>query len=256
MVDSTPGGRGLEEFVAPYPWARGYVHGERLGAHAARNVGVGLATGEVIAFMDPDMTADREWLERLEGRLREGKTVVGGGVDCPAGYWSRAVHLTKYGWWLSGGRARRRTQLPSGNLCLGRSLFLEVGGFPDRYWEGDTELSYRLRERGEELWHEPAARTVHLDVPSGRAFLRERFARGWDTALARRRRHGWGWGVRLARTAAAPAVWAVMMGRSAVMAGQAGWMSRWLVSLPVVGAGLAWWVAGECAGYWAREGGG
>jgi glycosyltransferase involved in cell wall biosynthesis len=254
VVDSTPGGRSLEEFVAPYRWARGYVHGERLGAHAARNLGAGMATGEVIAFVDPDMTADREWLERLEGRLREGKPVVGGGVDCPAGYWARAVHLTKYGWWLSGGRGRGRTQLPSGNLCLARSLFLAAGGFPDRYWEGDTELSYRLRERWEELWHEPAARTVHLDIPSGWAFLRERFSRGWDTALARRRRHGWGRAERALRTAAAPMVWAVMLGRSAAMAARAGWAGRWVASLPVVGAGLAWWVAGECGGYWTQEG--
>jgi len=253
LVDSTPGGRGLEEFLAPYSWARGHVHPGRLGAHAARNLGASLATGEVLAFMDPDMTAHGDWLEQFERRLREGKTVVGGGVDCPPGYWARAVHVTKYGWWLTGGRARKRTQLPSGNLCLSRSLFHAVGGFPDRFWEGDTELSYRLREEGQELWHEPKAGTVHLDIPSWGDFLRERRSRGRDTAMARRGRHGWGWGQRALRTAGAPLVWLLMLWRSAEHAFRSRWTGRWVVSLPVIGAGLAWWVAGECAGYWGNR---
>jgi glycosyltransferase involved in cell wall biosynthesis len=252
LVDSTPGGQGLADLLAPYPWAQGYVHPQRLGAHAARNLAAGLATGEILAFIDPDMTAHPQWLERLDRQLQNGHSVVGGGVDCPPHYWARTVHLTKYGWWLSGGSARPRTQLPSGNLCLPRSLFFEVGSFPDRYWEGDTELSYRLRDKGHLLWHEPNAVTVHLDVPPWQGFLRERRLRGYDTALARTSRHRWGTGQRLLRSLASPLVWLLMLWRSACHAVGSGWGLRWLLSSPIIAAGLAWWVAGECSGYWKK----
>lgn len=254
FVDSTPGGKGLAALLAPYPWALGYLHPQRLGAHAARNLGAAMATGEILAFIDPDMTAHPQWLQCLDQQLQSGRTVVGGGVDCPPTYWAQTVHLTKYGWWLSGGPARSRSQLPSGNLCLPRKLFFDAGTFPDRFWEGDTELSYRLRQKGHLLWHEPSATTVHWDVPPWTGFLRERRLRGYDTALARRSRNGWGLVERLLRTLAAPLVWLLMLWRSAAYAIRSGWGVRWLLSSPVIAAGLACWVAGECSGYWARAG--
>jgi GT2 family glycosyltransferase len=244
LIDSTPGGPEGEAAAGRYARTRYYHHPERLGAHAARNLGARMAQGEWLAFMDPDMTASPEWLETFR-RAPAGVRCAGGGVDCPPGYWARAVHLTKYGWWLPGGRTRRHTQLPSGNLCLRKDLFFEMGGFPDRYWEGDTELSLRLRARGVELWFLPEARTVHYDAPGWGGFLRERWERGADTARARMARHGWSAVQRWLRAAAAPLVWGVMMGRSAAHAVRAGWGGRWLLAAPVIGAGLAAWTAGE-----------
>ncbi|MBE7542849.1 MAG: glycosyltransferase [Bryobacteraceae bacterium] len=246
LVDSTPTGPAGEDVAKRHDRTRWYHHPERLGAHAARNLAAGMAEGRYLAFMDPDMTAAPDWLDRFRRALeQEGRVVVGGGVDSPPGYWARAVHLTKYGWWLSGGRAKVHSQLPSGNFCLPRALFLEMGGFPDRYWEGDTELSYQLRGRGLELWHLPEARTTHYDAPPLRGFLRERWQRGVDTAQARMTRLGWSGMQRALRVGASPVTWAVMMARSARLAIEAGWGGRWLGAAPVIGVGLAAWVAGE-----------
>lgn len=247
VIDSTPGDRRCGEIADRFAKARYYHHPERLGAHAARNLAAGLARGEILAFIDPDMTADSEWLMTLDRcRGNSPRAVVGGGVDCPRGYWVRAVHLTKYGWWLSGGRPAARSQLPSGNLGIARDLFVEMGGFPDRFWEGDTELSYRLRARGVELRLAPDARTVHFDAPTVGGFLRERWLRGLDTGLARRARMQWRAAHRIMRIGVAPLTWMVMMTRSARLAWISGWGVRWVAASPVIGAGLAAWVAGEC----------
>ncbi len=250
LVDSTPGVDAVSPVAAAYPWAKCHHHPERLGAHAARNLAAQMATGELLAFMDPDMTAAPDWLAQLDAEQQRGHTVVGGGVDCPIGYWTQAVHLTKYGWWLSGGRLDTRSQLPSGNLCLPRRLFLEVGGFPDRFWEGDTALSDTLAARNITLWHQPAAVTVHNDVPSWRSFLRERYLRGYDTARARTQRNGWGKWQRGARTLASPLTWMLMLWRGARLAVRSGWGRRWLFASPVIGAGLLCWVVGESRANW------
>ncbi len=246
VIDSTPGDPSCADIANRHPQTCGHHHPQPLGAHAARNLAAQSAAGHFLAFIDPDMTADPDWLQTLHRAFHSGSaTVAGGGVDCPPGYWSRAVHLTKYGWWLSGGRPAIRPQLPSGNFSLPRDLFLELGGFPGRFWEGDTELSYTLRARRLDLWHLPDARTVHYDAPPLRHFLRERWLRGIDTVKARSARLCWSLPHRLVRIAAAPAIWAVMMARSARFAFKSRWGLRWLLASPVIALGLASWVAGE-----------
>ena len=206
-----------------------------------------MAAGEILVFIDPDMTADPEWLATFNRAFEDGHIdVAGGGVDCPPGYWSCAVHLTKYGWWLPGGPDGKRPQLPSGNFSLSKQLFLDVGGFPDRFWEGDTELSYRLRARGLELSYVPKARTTHYDTPPFSAFIKERWLRGFDTGQARMARMHWHAVHRAMLVVAAPITWVVMVARSARFAIESGWGMRWVAAAPVIGVGLAAWVAGEC----------
>jgi len=249
LIDSTPGNNVACCIAESYDQVRCHHHPMRLLPHAARNLGAAMASGEILAFTDPDMTADARWIEQLVAAHSSGKTVIGGRVDSPPGWWNRAVHITKYGWWVPGGPAGPRPQLPSGNFSLSRRLFQEVGGFPALHWSGDTELSYCLRDQGHELWLLAEATTTHMDRALPGQFMRERFARGFDTAQSRKSRHSWTRWHCLARLLAAPLVPFLMLLRCGRYLGESGRTLEWLAALPVVSAGLAAWALGEAVAY-------
>jgi glycosyltransferase involved in cell wall biosynthesis len=66
-----------------------YLHLRRFGLSAARNVGMQSTAGDIIAFMDDDCEADREWLSRLDAGFRDDVGFVCGSVEAPsrAGRW-------------------------------------------------------------------------------------------------------------------------------------------------------------------------
>ena len=249
LVDSTPGDDQAVAIGRAYPFVRCHKSPERLAAHAARNQGARLARGELLVFTDPDMRAHPDWLAHLGRQHDEGARVVGGGVDCPPGYFNRGVHMTKYGWWLSGGPVQRRPQLPSGNFSVLRVVFERAGGFPSRFWAGDSELSWRLRAMGYELVFEPRAALTHMHEPGLREFVTERFARGRDFGQARVLRERWGLVRRALQGGLAPAV-------PSLMAVKAGWFAvrtchsfLWLATLPVQLVGYAAWALGEATAF-------
>jgi glycosyltransferase involved in cell wall biosynthesis len=67
--------------VAAFPDVR-LLHEPTPGSYAARNTGLSVARGQVIAFTDSDCVPDVHWLERGTGALREaeGCGLVGGAV--------------------------------------------------------------------------------------------------------------------------------------------------------------------------------
>ena len=58
---------------------------EGRGASGARNTGVEIATGAVVAFLDDDAVAEPDWLERLASGFRDDVLGVGGAI---AATWS------------------------------------------------------------------------------------------------------------------------------------------------------------------------
>ena len=66
VVDSSTSRDTAELVRSRYPWVRYEVCSAGRGATAtARNFAFGLASGEVLAFLDDDAFAEPDWLERL-----------------------------------------------------------------------------------------------------------------------------------------------------------------------------------------------
>ncbi len=249
LVDSTPGDDRAMSMGSVYPFVRCCKSARRLSAHAARNEGAKHASGAILVFTDPDMRAHPEWLSRLCSQHGLEARMVGGGIDCLPGYFSHGVHMTKYGWWLAGGRAQRRPQLPSGNLSVSRLAFERAGGFPARFWAGDSELCWHLRGLGYELWLDPGAVLTHLHEPGPLEFVTERFTRGRDFGQARVLREHWG-ALRCAvQGMLLPAIPPLMAIKTGWFAARTRNFSWWLVTLPVQLAGYAAWAAGEATAH-------
>lgn len=147
------------------------------GAGPARNGGVAVSRGEILAFIDSDCQAEPEWLE--EGlKALAGHDFIGGRVKV----------LVDDPWRMTGAEAfervfafdfktyiTRKGFTGAGNLFCPRALFDDVGGFRVGLSE-DLEWSHRARAGGYSLGYAPSAIVGH---PARRTWveLREKWRR-------------------------------------------------------------------------------
>jgi glycosyltransferase involved in cell wall biosynthesis len=249
VVDSSPDDRTSEIVRRRFPHVRSFHQTERLLPHQARNLGAREARGGILAFTDPDCTADLEWLARLMVHHRSGPAMVGGAIESPPGWWNGSVHAAKYAWWLAGSEEGLRSELPSGNLSVARGIWDAVGGFQGEYFAGDSEFCWRVAEAGHRIWFEPRAVVTHGAHPGLPVFVWERWTRGRDFGEMRRRLRGWSRGQCLGRLLAAPLGPFVMTWRSARFAVRRRYLASWLPTLPVQVLGNSLWCMGEAVAH-------
>ncbi len=259
VVDSSSGAQAaretraeVEAYATRVPGLRLERSPRRLLPHGARNRGVEVAQGEILAFSDPDVYAAPDWLERLlAAHLRTGEPVVGA-LACHGGRWlDQGIHLCKFSKWLPGGPPREVDMSPTANMLLSRRQFLAAGGFPGEHFLGDVSLSRALRRDGRRLELEPRAVVAHHHLQSPAAFLAERAVRG---SLFGELRLGWKGGgrataLRWLAVTALPVRLPRILALVALHAFRAGWGGRYLAALPVVAAGHAASLAGESLAY-------
>lgn len=150
----------------------------------ARNEGAACSTGDIIAFIDADCVAAPEWLSVFGERFKDPNVaVVGGGIEFEKkNYWMISDNLSMFNEYLALHPAGERRQLPSLNLAIRRSIFIELGGFDERYPRPsgeDADLTIRLRYKGYCLNFEPDAVIHHLPPrDSFRDLLRHAYYQG------------------------------------------------------------------------------
>jgi GT2 family glycosyltransferase len=155
------------------------------GLSGARNSGIAVTSGAVVAFMDEDATAAPNWLERLAAGYLSPSVIGVGGAIVPN--WS----CVRPGWfpeefdWVVGCTYRGMPQYPTAvrnligcNMSFRRRVLESIGGFRDGIGRigtrplgcEETELCIRMRQRwpASLLFYEPSARVYHR-VPASRA---------------------------------------------------------------------------------------
>ena len=146
-------------------------------AGAARQIGVQLAVGERVLFLDPDQVVESGCLREHLWYGRRGFDVVIGDrhsveIDTGSAWsrlrWDALTHQPD--WWLS---------FFTGNSSVETRLLNRVGGFDPRlqYWGlDDTDLAYRLFRASASVWHTPRARVLDLspDLSGGGSDPEER----------------------------------------------------------------------------------
>jgi len=244
VVDSSPDGA-TAEVVRRFPHVELILVERRMLPHEARNVGAARARGRILVFTDPDCCASPDWLERLVAAHDSGWQIAGGGVAPMPGLWNRALHWTRYGWWMTGGPAATRPEIPSANQSFSRALWDELQGYQTEHFASDSQICWRAVQAGHEIRYDPDAVVVHDHPLSVAQLAHDRFSRGRDFGRLRLESEAWPAARRLLRAAAFPLAGAAMTLRAAQYAAESGRLAEWGFFTPVQFFGHALWCAGE-----------
>jgi GT2 family glycosyltransferase len=150
--------------------ARGYdvtlISTPNQGLGAARNVGLGAATGDIVAYLDDDAYPDPQWLTYLALALRSSDCC---GVGGPNLLPSEDGEIAECVGNAPGGPAhvllsdRAAEHIPGCNMAFRKSWLEAVGGFDPRFRNAgdDVDVCWSLQERGGTLGFHPAAVVWH-----------------------------------------------------------------------------------------------
>jgi GT2 family glycosyltransferase len=171
-----------------------------LGFAAAANAGAETAGGELLVFLNPDVTPTPGFGDAIRAPLRDGRgwaawmglvTDRGGSLVNTSG---GVVHFTGIAWAGEAGapapgsaRGPREVAFVSGAcLAIPREVWRQVGGFPPEFfmYHEDVDLSLRLRLVGGRIGIEPAAVVDHeYDFHKGPAKWRALERNRWATLV-------------------------------------------------------------------------
>ncbi|MFN2385966.1 MAG: glycosyltransferase family 2 protein [Thermoanaerobaculia bacterium] len=152
--------------------ARVIESSRRRYAGGVRNLGIEAASGEVLAFLDADVVAPPDWLERVAAALSSDPQIVavGGRVrNGRPGLYGDLDLFLNHSEWISGGPPRTKGLIPTLAVAYRREA---VG--PIRFVETnlgeDASFGAAVLEKGGVLWYDPGIVMTHqherLDGPS------------------------------------------------------------------------------------------
>lgn len=186
----------VEDFCHRYPGRFRYLFEPKQGKSHALNAGIQEARGDVLAFLDDDVTVEPTWLQNLTASLDKSEWGGAGGRiilqwPSPLPAWlSTEGPYARYPFpdFDEGREAKELTQPPFGtNMAFRKAMFEKHGGFrtdlgPSASREipcpnEDTEFGRRLLDAGERLRYEPSA-IVHHPVARER-ISKEYFLNWW-----------------------------------------------------------------------------
>jgi glycosyltransferase involved in cell wall biosynthesis len=249
VVDSSDDGTG-DLIAAAFPEITQIRQPWRTLPGLARNLGIQVAKGEILAFTDADCVPEPLWLQKMIQQQNKESCAVGGSVlnGLPLNPVAWGGYLLEFSERLPKFPKRLVDLLPTCNVSFPRTIFERHGLFPTDLWPSEDHLfSWRLFHAGERLLFNPEIRVRHIFRPGVRAFLQHQVRLGRASATARRRvdlpqawvvEHPVRWFlpvIRLALIEARLARWDLMN------------LLRFNLLLPVCLSGLIAWGAGFCS---------
>ena len=207
VVDNAPTSNEAYHVVSSMTGVR-YILEPRPGLDIARNTGVFYSSGDIIAFIDDDVTVHTHWLESLHRAFLPPDVMAVTGLVLAAELKTEEQYIFETHWSFNRGY-RRKTfdtsyfnatrcqgtpvwEIGAGaNMAFRREVFALIGAFDERLdvgaagCSGDSEFWYRILAEGFTCRYEPASTVHHYHRSDMDSFKRQIFyyMRGHVSAL-------------------------------------------------------------------------
>lgn len=163
-----------------------YFYKPNSGPGLTRNYGSDRSSGEYLIYLDSDCVIPSQYTNVLHHYLAEHKVDFFGGPDGAAEDFSdlqKAISYSMTSFFTTGGIRGGKRKLDkffprSFNMGYRREVYNVVGGFLGIKHGEDTELSYRIAEKGYNSAFIPEAYVYHKRRTTTKAFFKQVFAFG------------------------------------------------------------------------------
>jgi glycosyltransferase involved in cell wall biosynthesis len=173
--------------AAALPGTRVHQLASRALAATARNVGVGLARGSILGFVDSDVYVHPSWVDNAVAAAAADADMICGSIGNanPHSAVSRAEQIVMFSEFLAESPERPMWFALSGNLVMPRSAYDRFGPFVEIRAAEDLIFSRRAKMKGARVLFFPRLVVFHDNRQDVRRYLRNQLLLGRYTAMAR-----------------------------------------------------------------------
>ena len=187
MIDSSTDG--TDAVARRFPFVRVRHFAERKYCGDARNEGLALTRGDVIAFLDADCFVESDWIEAIARAHQSPYLAVGGIIEngAPESLLAWAYYFCEFNLWLPRPTSCEIAEMAGCGLSIKRRAFEQYGPFLEGTYCSDTAFQWRMSKDGHRVLFVPGIRVFHTVRHGLGEFLRHvvEHRRGFATVTAR-----------------------------------------------------------------------